>query len=249
MKFSVLGGSGAWPSAGQACSGYIVEQNEYRVLIDPGYGVAMLLSGMVPAYAIDAVLVSHGHPDHCADLNPLLRARALDDVTRDPLPVHALTGSLDKVLELDRAGMLDSAYSLRSFEAGERISVGPFAVKTRLLPHWLPNAGFRISAQGASITYTGDAGPSADLVELARATDLLVAEATYVDAVPGDSLGFLSSARDAGRQATDARASRLLLTHLWPGTDPLAAERSARSQFSGSVAVARPGMTMTVGEP
>ena len=69
----VLGGCGAWPAAGQACSGYLVEHDGFRLLMDPGYAVAPLLDPLT----VDAVFVSHGHPDHCADLNPLLRARAL----------------------------------------------------------------------------------------------------------------------------------------------------------------------------
>ena len=45
----------------------------------PGYAIVPRLLGIVAAEAIDAVLVSHGHPDHVADLNPLLRARLMQD--------------------------------------------------------------------------------------------------------------------------------------------------------------------------
>jgi len=71
------------------------------------------------------VFISHGHPDHCADLNPLLRARALRDDPPAPLPVYALPGALDAVLALDRPGMLNNAYSLYEFTAGGRLDIGP----------------------------------------------------------------------------------------------------------------------------
>src|SRR5882724_7923726 len=77
VKITVLGGCGAWPAAGQACSGYLVEHGGFRLVIDPGYATVPRLLELVPAAAVDAVLVSHGHPDHCADLNPLLRARTM----------------------------------------------------------------------------------------------------------------------------------------------------------------------------
>ena len=79
MRMTVLGGCGAWPAAGQACSGYLVEHDGFRVLVDPGYAVVPRLLELVAAEDVDAVLLSHGHPDHCADLNPLLRARVLRD--------------------------------------------------------------------------------------------------------------------------------------------------------------------------
>ena len=82
MRLTVIGGSGGYPGRGRPCSGYLVEQDGFGLLIDPGYGVATALSvGSFPKF--DAVLVSHGHPDHCADLNPILRERAWAD---DPLP-------------------------------------------------------------------------------------------------------------------------------------------------------------------
>ncbi len=77
MRLTVLGGCGAWPEAGQACSGFLVEHDGFRLVVDLGYAtVPRLLERAAPAQ-VDAVFISHGHPDHCADLNPLLRARVL----------------------------------------------------------------------------------------------------------------------------------------------------------------------------
>ncbi|MBM0236320.1 MBL fold metallo-hydrolase [Micromonospora sp. ATA32] len=204
MRLTVLGGCGAWPEAGQACSGYLVEHEGFRLLVDLGYATVPRLLQQVTADQVDAVFVSHGHPDHCADLNPLLRARALRDDPPAPLPVYALPGALDAVLALDRPGMLDGAYVVHEFTAGSPLDIGPFRAETRLLPHWVPNAGVRLAAGGRVLAYTGDTGPSPDVVALARDADLLLAEATYVDQVPEDSRRYLSSARQVGRQAAEA---------------------------------------------
>jgi ribonuclease BN (tRNA processing enzyme) len=238
MRLTVLGGCGAWPDAGQACSGYLVEYDGFRLLVDLGYATVPRLLEWVTADQVDAVFISHGHPDHCADLNPLLRARALRDHPPAPLPVYALPGALDAVLALDRPGMLAHAYVLHEFSAGSHLNIGPFRAQTRLLPHWVPNAGVRLTAGGRVFAYTGDTGPSPDVVELARDADLLLAEATYVDQVPEDSRRYLSSARQAGRQAADAGARHLLLTHLWPGTEPAAARAAAVDGYDGEVGVA-----------
>lgn len=252
MRLTVLGSSGAWPAAGGACSGYLIEQDGFRLLVDPGYATLPRLLRHVSAADVGAVLVSHGHPDHCADLNPLLRARALDTAasSRPPapkLPVYALPGSLDRVLALDRPGMLDDALTLHPFTAGGRFTIGPFTVDTWSLPHFVPNAGLRLTAGGRVLAYTGDTGPCPELLELARDADLFLAEATYPDQVPPEDARSLSSARQAGEHATRAGAGRLMLTHLWPGTPPAAARRAARETYDGELDVAREGETVLLG--
>jgi ribonuclease BN (tRNA processing enzyme) len=245
MRLTVLGGCGAWPEAGGACGGYLVEHDGFRLLVDVGYATVPRLLGLVPADEVDAVFVSHGHPDHCADLNPLLRARALPADRPPPaLPVYSPHRALDAVLALDRPAMLADAYVLHEFAIGARLDIGPFRAQTVLLPHWLPNAGVRLTAGGRTLTYTGDAGPAPEVVELARGADLLLAEATFVDEVPEDSRGYLCSAGEAGRQATWAGAGRLVLTHLWPGTDRDAARDAAGQGYDGDIGVAEGGLVV-----
>jgi ribonuclease BN (tRNA processing enzyme) len=247
LRLDVLGGCGVWPEAGRACSGYLVEHEGYRLLLDPGYGVVPQLLSRVRAADVDAVLVTHGHPDHCADLSPLLRARALGDDPPPPLPVYALPGALDVVLALDRRGMLDDAFALHDLPDRGDLAIGPFQVRTALLPHSRPNVGVRVSAGATSLCYTGDTGPSPEIAVLARGVDLLLAEATYVDAVPDDSRTTLSSARQAGEDARDAGVGRLLLTHLFPGTDPDESVDAARTAYDGPTAVATTGLGVALG--
>jgi ribonuclease BN (tRNA processing enzyme) len=245
VRLTVLGGCGAWPEPGQACSGFLVEQDGFRLAVDLGYATVPRLLGSVAAEAVDAVIVSHGHPDHCADLNPLLRARALSDRPPPPLPVYALPGALDAVLALDRPQMLAGAYTLP--ELTTTVQIGPFQLDTRLLPHSVPNAGIRLTAAGRVLAYTGDAGPSPDVPALAAEADLFIAEATYVDRVPAGLEPYLSSAHQAGRQARDAGTGRLLLTHLWPGTDHAAARAAAADGYPGDIDIATPGLSLDLG--
>ncbi len=247
MRLTVLGGDGGWPRPGGACSGYVVEHDGHILLLDPGPGTFPRLAELMSASAVDAVLVSHGHPDHVLDLNPLLRARAFAESSQPRLPLLAPPAALTPVLALDRLGVLDDAYQLRDLHADEEVSIGPFAVRTAELPHTWPNLALRISAEDRTLVYTGDSGPSPVLHELARGADVLLAEASHVDDVPAGMEGLLSTAGQRADDAREAGVACLVLTHLLPFEDPAAAAERAVARFSGRVEVARPGLQVEVG--
>ena len=182
-------------------------------------------------------------------MNPLLRARALTEAPPPALPLYAPEGALDAVLALDRPGMLAPAHDRRDFVPGERLTIGPFAVETVLLPHHVPNAGLRLTAGGSVLAYTGDTGPSPAIARLARHADVLLSEATYPYEVPAEDSASLLTARLAGQYAAEAGAARLLLTHLWPGTDPAVALRAAGEAYEGPVAVATTGLVVETAGP
>src|SRR5260370_24943754 len=107
--------------------------------------------------------------------------------------------------------MLAGALALREFSAGSTLGIGPFRAATRLLPHWVPNAGLRLAGGGKVLVYTGDSGPCPQIADLAHGADLLLAEASYVDNVPPDSRRYLSTARHAGQQAAQPGTRHLVL--------------------------------------
>lgn len=247
MRLTVLGSCGAWPGPAQACSGYLIEHDGFRLVADLGYATVPRLLTRIDASEVDAVYISHGHPDHCADLNPLLRARAFGADSSAPLPVYAPAGALDAVLALDRPETLAGSYQVRPVDSGATFQIGPFRAETMLLPHWLPNLGLRLTAAGEAVVYTGDTGPSDDVVKLAQDADLLIAEATYLDPVPADAQPYMSSAGLAARQAAAAGVGRLLLTHLEPGTDHAAALMAARAEYPGDLGIATADLVIEVG--
>lgn len=247
VELVVLGGSGAWPRAGQPCSGYLVEHAGFRLLVDPGYGVMGELLRHCDPTEVDAVLVSHGHPDHCADLNPLLRARVLGPTRCAALPVLAPDGALDALLALDPIEAVAAGADVRPVGSGDKIILGPLTVIVAELRHHVTTLGFRIvSDDGCVLVYTADSGESSDRVDLARNAGLLIAEASYPSGTPVEDARYLSDAAQVARLALDADVDHCLLTHLMPFADPSTALALARQEGLESVEVASPGMRLAV---
>lgn len=246
MRLTILGGGGAWPSPQQACSGYLLEHDETAMLIDPGYAVLPQLLGLQAATAIDAVLVSHGHLDHCADLPALLMARTSAGAV-EPLRVYAPRAALGDLLRAGRSRSLSRSVDLVELGDGATAELGPFRLEAALLPHHITNLGFRISAAGHVVAYTGDSGEAVERATLAKGADVLLVEATYADAVPRYEARFLSSARQAARLALAAEVDHTLLTHHLPGQAVSPWLAAARAEGLGSVLAAAAGMSVELG--
>jgi ribonuclease BN (tRNA processing enzyme) len=194
----------------------VVEHQGFTVLLDPGYATLPRLQRRWAVGQVDAVVITHGHPDHCADLNPLLRARAYGVEDHPILPVHAPARALDAVLALDDFYRVGAAAEVVTVTDGHQERLGPFTVEYAALPHHVTNLGVRLTTSAGTVAYTGDSGPDPAVVELGRGADVFLIEATHLEPITDSDRLYLCDVRTAIRQGLDADARMLLLTHLWP---------------------------------
>ncbi|HEY7484751.1 MAG TPA: MBL fold metallo-hydrolase [Streptosporangiaceae bacterium] len=247
MRVTVLGGCGAWPEAGRAASGFLVEHDGFVVALDLGYATLPNLLRVIPPERLDAVLITHAHPDHCADLHPLHRAWRMRADALPPLRVYCTDGVMARIEGLEGGedvAELRETLDVRLLVPGGTFDLGPWRVSNRYLPHWVPNAGLRLDTGTASLAYTGDTGPSEEIVELARDASLLIADATWSGRPPGSTPRYNLTAAEAAGYAARAGAQALLLSHFWPGTDRARAVEAARACYDGAVRTADEGLTI-----
>ncbi|MFC4908053.1 MBL fold metallo-hydrolase [Actinomadura gamaensis] len=241
MILTVVGCSGTVPGPDAACSCYLLEHAGVRILLDLGTGALGPLQRFADPCAVDAVVLSHPHRDHCADLVPLVYLRDRRGVS-GPLPVLAPAGSAERVVGEGRP----YTDALKWLDAGpEPFRIGPFTVRTTPVPHSVPAVAVRVSAGDATLTYSGDSGVCAELDDLARGSDVLLCEAAAAVDTPGASRNHLTPAQ-AAATATRAGAGQLILTHLRPWADPAAALAEARVHSARPVSLAVPGLRVAV---
>ncbi|MFD0275053.1 MBL fold metallo-hydrolase [Kitasatospora sp. NPDC127111] len=241
-RLTVLGTCGAWPEAGRSASGFLLEYDGFRLVLDLGYATLPRLLEHRPGGDVDAVVITHEHPDHCADLSALCRVRHFAPERGPRIPLYCTPGVIARVQAMEPTEDLHDVFDPHTIPAVHRI--GPFRLDAEPLPHHVPHAGVRLTAPGLTLAYSGDAGPSPALARLAAGADLFVAGATLQGDPEDGGDPHLMSAADAGAWAARAGAARLLLTHFWPGSDRARSTADARTTFSGEILPAEEGMVL-----
>lgn len=240
MRVTVLGSSASHAGEGQACAGYLVEAGDTRVLLDCGNGVLSNLYRVIDPYSLDAVFITHNHPDHYADLyslHAMLRYAPSGPVCG--MRLFTPDGLFDRMqLLLSERGAQDFREAFEDSEllAGQAVVVGDMTITPQEVDHTPPTFALAVDADGSRLVFTADTAPG-DRAEAAVAgADLLIAEATLPERYAGMSPHL--TAREAGELARSAGAAELVLTHVWPTNDREAMRADASASFDGPVTVA-----------
>lgn len=249
IRLVPIGTGAAFGDPGQAQSCYLVIAGSRRIVLDLGSGALAALARHVPPEDVDAVVISHLHPDHCVDLFGLHVRMRWGPGRGRVIPVFG-PPALGARLAAFSGGAPwhpDQGLDLRPLADGAGV-LHPgdgVVVRHREVPHLPPTHAVRVEAGGRSLVYGADCAPNDALVELAEGADALLCECTFgADPVP-EGLPHLDAAT-AGAMARRAGAGRLLLTHMQPGHDPGRALAVAGEAFGGPVEWARPGVEVSL---
>lgn len=236
MELTVLGCSGSYGShpAGP-CSGYLLREGDTAIWLDCGNGTLPNLQQHIDPADLSAVVITHEHPDHCVDifgLHVLLRY-GLDKVG---LPVFAPGGAEQRL-----GGLVASwgdTFEWNAVSDGDKVRVGSVDLRFSRTDHPPPTYAVEAAAAGRRMIYTADTGPGWSVDAFGSGADLVLSEASYLhDNIP---IAIHLSARQAGLAAREARAQRLLVTHIWPQVDPEASVAEGSEAFGEPVTLAVP---------
>lgn len=259
MRLTVIGCAGSFPGPDSPASCYLVQADDgdgrtWSVLLDLGAGALGPLQEYIDPFDLDAIALTHLHPDHVADMSALYvyrryhpeRAGALV-----PVPVYGpfgTAGRLEEAYGLDPNESMQAEFDINVWQPGSPVQIGPLSISPIAVHHPVPAYGMRITGPSeadpkvhVTMGYTGDTDSCLGLGELADRVDLLLSEAAFVEG-RDETRGVHLTGLRAGEAAAAAEVGQLVLTHIPSWNDPEIAKVEAATAYPGPIVVAGPGM-------
>jgi ribonuclease BN (tRNA processing enzyme) len=255
ITVTVLGSGTCVPSLERSSCSIMLETGNAILLFDSGPGtMRRLLKTNTTIFDLDYIFYSHFHPDHTAELVPLLFATKYPDMSHRQTALTIVGGKgfedffaglkavYGKWIELDPGQMDIIQMSNRS---ADLLRLKDFTVQSAPVDHNPESIAYRITGSGGqSVVYSGDTDYCENLITLSKDADLLICESALPDAyrVKGHLTPSL-----AGDIATRSGVKKLVLTHFYPECHQTDIELECRKTYDGPLVLAEDLMRIEVG--
>ncbi|OZM58169.1 hypothetical protein CIB95_00910 [Lottiidibacillus patelloidae] len=239
MKVTVIGYWGGFPGKNEATSGYLFQHDGFSLLVDCGSGVLSQLQNYIAIESLDAVILSHYHHDHIADIGPLQYGRLVRTMLGEchtPLPIYGHTLDNDQFNKLTYKNYTTGI----AYDPAQRLQIGPFSIEFLKTIHPAPCFALKIGTNSSTVVYTADTSYLENLIPFSKDADLLIAECSFYAEQDGKNAGHLNSL-DVATIATDANVKHVLLTHLPHFGDHNQLIKETNTKFTGKTTLASSG--------
>lgn len=209
MRLHLLGVNGPFPESRGATSGYLLEAGNSLFQFDLGSGVLAALTALTAPESLTALLFTHWHFDHAADIGVLeYRLEALNKT----LPVF---GPADPDSPLYRLVCEKPCFLFTEVSPGDTFILDESEIRVNAALHPVPAVGYTLSSEGKTFGYTGDTKPLPSLPEDYRGCSLLLVDAPFPRDAWHEGRPILS-AEQAARLAAESGSGSLVITHINP---------------------------------
>ncbi len=230
MKITVIGNCGPYPGAGRACSGYLIESGDAKILLDCGSGVLGKLQNYCSIDEITHVILSHLHYDHMGDMMVFrysIEGKAKRGGKLRPVKLYLPSEPKDVYEKLISKDVFDYAAITEDLS----LNIGELHVSFAKVNHPITCYAVRIQQDSRIFVYSGDTSYTKSLVEFARNADILLCDAGLLSKDKKSKDAPHLTAYEAGIIARESDVKRLLLTHFWPEDDKGIHLTEARENF------------------
>jgi ribonuclease BN (tRNA processing enzyme) len=242
LRLDVVGAGPAFTDRpGATGAAYLVRNRQTAVLLDLGQGAFPRLAGLIDPGTLDAVVISHLHPDHFVDLVALRHFLRWGPLHPRRVRVLGPAGLADRLDALhDEPGFCAAALDVEALEPGAQ-GIGTLELEAVRVAHTGDSYAFRVAGpEQPGLVYSGDCGRAGDLEAVIRPGDMLLAEVSFGPGPVPRGASHLDGP-SVGDLAARTKASSVLLTHLLMGYDPAETVASVRQGFTGAISLVAPG--------
>ncbi|MDZ7374502.1 MAG: MBL fold metallo-hydrolase [candidate division KSB1 bacterium] len=241
VRLTVLGSGSCVPNFRRSAAAYHLSGPRGSFFVDLGAGaLRRATESGIPWAEADAVLLSHFHMDHFADLLPYLFAlkntpglqRGRELVLAGPVGLRSLLTGLAELLGgwVLRPGV---ALEVLEMESGS-LTLPGCRIEAARVQHSRGALGFRFEMEGVTISYSGDTGPCEEVIRLCQGAQVAILECAAIDEPMPSHL----TPEEAGEIARQAGVELLLLSHFYPSARPADVLARCRRAYAGTVLIA-----------
>jgi len=237
LKLTVLGNNGPYPKAGGACSGFLLDSGDNKIVLDFGSGVLSRLQQYIDIEEISAIILSHLHSDHISDIMILKYAADIKLMTgkmSKPIRIYAPGEPVEEFNRLKYKNALE----VFPIDPENELMIGDLKVSFKEMVHGYKDYAVCIERNLKKFVYSGDTCLNDKLVDFARNADLFICEAGLLERDDKCIRAMHLTAKEAATIARDAGVKRLLLTHFLPGIKPQHYINEATSVYEGIMELA-----------
>lgn len=211
MELTIIGYWGGYPARDGASSMYVLEKDGFMLVIDVGSGGLAKFQKYKSITDIDAVLLSHYHADHIADVGVLQHALLVQSYMTESDRVLPIYGHEENGQQFDRLNH-DFTEAV-AYSPDNVLKIGPFFIRFLKTKHSVACYGMRITDGTSTIIYTADSAYQDEWIKFSKDADLLLSECNFYAGQDAASAGHMTS-KEAGKIAQEANVGELILTHL-----------------------------------
>jgi len=249
MKVTILGTGAAYPGAGEACAGFLVEERNIKLLVDCGTGVLSNLQKFLYLSSVSDIVITHMHADHFFDLIPYRYAlyygveNSNDSKPRLYLPPGGIE-VLDQVTSpfAETDSFFSDVFDVSEYDSERLLQLEDLALQFVPVKHYIPTYGLTVTSD-KKLAYSSDSGMCKGIRQVAKDADLFICNVgACLDKRGDNDWGHMAPAQ-AGALARESGVKQLLLTHLWPVCNRSQSLKLASDTFGGLVELSESGHT------
>lgn len=240
MKVTVVGFWGAYPEGGSATSCYLLEKDDFRCLIDCGSGAMAQLPIYTDPFNLGAVVLSHYHQDHIADIGVLQYSWLVQNAIRKTDDILPIYGHVRDARAFE--GLTHTFTEGIGYDPEASLQVGPFTFTFIETAHPVACYAMRVTDGEAVIVYTADSSYHEQLIPFSQGADLLIADCSFYQGQDGSLAGHMNS-EQCGKIAEAANVGKLVLSHHPHFGERTELVREAKQYFGGKIILAHQGYT------
>jgi ribonuclease BN (tRNA processing enzyme) len=247
MRLAIVGCSGSLAGPSSPASCYLVQAEHggrtWNLVLDLGNGALGALQRHIDCHAIDAVVLSHLHADHCLDLCGLYVAQKYGPApTHTRIPVYGPAGTagrMARAYDMTPPQGMHEQLDFRELADRQVVQIGPFTLTPHRVRHPVEAYGIRVEADDSVLAYTGDTDTCEALTLLLHNATIALTDSAFVDGRDVAEGIHLSGSRAAQAAAEAGGVRRLMLTHIPPWNDPAVCRAQAQAFWPGEVELAQ----------